>query len=412
MRIAQINMLHFGSTGKIMFSLAEVARESGDEVLTFSPRCYRKGMGDHFPQIDGHVYFGSWAENMLHHHIAKITGLNGCFSFWGTKELIRELENFNPDIVHLHNLHNWSFNLALLFDYLKKSGVRVIWTLHDTWSFTGYCPYFNVSGCVKWKTECGKCPQTREYPGTYLDTSRLMYHLKKKWFTGVKHMTLVTPSRWLASLVQQSYLRNYPVQVINNGIDLEIFRPRQSDFRDKHGIDQKKFMLLGVAFGWGNRKGLDVFVELSKKLDVEQYQIVLVGTDDYVDEKLTPNIISVHRTQNQFELAEIYTAADLFVNPTREDNYPTVNMESLACGTPVITFRTGGSPEIVSERTGAVVDCDDVMSLEREIKRIRSEQPYSRQSCLEYAQNFNMYLRFREYLDLYSLHDTIEYSGA
>ena len=407
MRIAQINMLHFGSTGKIMFSLADVARKNGDEVLTFSPRCYRKGMGNQFPPIEGHIYFGSLIENKLHHHIAKITGLNGCFSFFGTEELIRELKQFKPDIVHLHNLHNWSFNLAILFDYLKKSGVHVIWTLHDAWAFTGYCPYFNVSGCVKWKTECGKCPQTREYPGTYLDTSRLMYHLKKKWFTGVEDMTLVTPSRWLADLVEQSYLQDYAVRVINNGIDLEVFHPRQNNFRDKHGINQKKFMLLGVAFGWGVLKGLDVFVELSQKLDPEQYQIVLVGTDDHVDAKLPPNIISVHRTQNQVELAEIYTAADLFVNPTREDNYPTVNMEAIACGTPVVTFRTGGSPEIISDRTGTVVDCDDVMSLEREIKRICTEQPYSRWDCLEEARNFNMDLRFREYLDLYSSHSTI-----
>ena len=191
------------------------------------------------------------------------------------------------------------------------------------------------------------------------------------------------------------------MKVIHNGIDLEVFKPTPSDFRERYGIPAEKSVLLGVAFGWGVRKGLDVFVELAQRLDPEKYQIVLVGTDEKTDKLLPENIISIHRTQNQAELAEIYTAADLFVNPTREENYPTVNMESIACGTPVLTFRTGGSPEILTEKTGSVVPCDDIDTLEQEIRRICIEKPFSQPDCLEHAKSFDMHQRFEEYVKLY-----------
>lgn len=277
----------------------------------------------------------------------------------------------------------------------------MIWTLHDCWSFTGHCPYFDIAHCDKWKTGCHNCPQYREYPQSLFDNSKFMWKLKKKWFTGVENMTIVTPSQWLADLVKQSYLKDYPVKVINNGIDLSVFKPADSDFREKYHISADKEILLGVAFGWGKRKGLDVFLELDKRLDAEKYQIVLVGTDDAVDKQLPENIISIHRTQNQQELAEIYSAADLFVNPTREENYPTVNMESIACGTPVLTFNTGGSPEIPDDTCGAVVPCDDVDAMEREIVRICRDKPFTKEVCLARAKAFDMNDRFEEYVELY-----------
>ena len=230
-----------------------------------------------------------------------------------------------------------------------------------------------------------------------------MWRLKKRWFSGVKNLTVVTPSQWLAELVRQSFLKNYPVQVINNGIDLSVFNPTPSDFRKRNKISDDKYLLLGVAFDWGVRKGLDVFIELSKRLS-DQYQIVLVGTDSAVDAQLPKNIISIHKTQNQKELAEIYSAADLFVNPTREENYPTVNMESIACGTPVLTFRTGGSPEIVDDTCGYVVDCDDVDAMEREIRRITVNSPYTKEQCVLKAKSYDMNLKFEEYLKLYERH--------
>lgn len=196
-----------------------------------------------------------------------------------------------------------------------------------------------------------------------------MWQLKKKWFTGVKNMTIVTPSRWLARLAQESYLKEYSIQVINNGIDLNVFKPTQSNFRERYEIPAEKHIILGISFAWGYRKGLDCFVEMAEKLG-EQYQIVLVGTDDEIDKNLPHNIISIHRTQNQKELAEVYSAADVFAMPTREENYPTVNMEAIACGTPVVTFRTGGSPEMLDDKTGIVVEANNIEATEKAIKDI------------------------------------------
>jgi glycosyltransferase involved in cell wall biosynthesis len=226
-----------------------------------------------------------------------------------------------------------------------------------------------------------------------------MWNLKRRWFTGIENMTIVTPSQWLADLVKQSYLKNYPVNVINNGIDLAVFKPTESDFRNRHGLVGKK-VVLGVAFGWGERKGLDVFVELSKRLP-EDYRIVLVGTNSILDESLPADIVSIHKTQNQTELAEIYTAADVFANPTREEVLGLVNVESLACGTPVVTFKTGGSPECIDETCGSVVPCDDIDAMEKEIRRICEETPYSKDACLVRAQSFDMNERFEEYVKLY-----------
>ena len=257
-------------------------------------------------------------------------------------------------------------------------------------------------GCDKWKTGCYGCPQYKEYPKSLFDNSKYMYRLKKKWFTGVENMTIVTPSEWLASLVKESYLKDYPVKVINNGIDLNVFKPAESNFREKYALENK-YIVLGVAFGWGKRKGLDVFVELEKRFDKEKYKIVLVGTDDNIDKLLPDNIISIHRTQNQTELAEIYTAADVFANPTREENYPTVNMEALACGTPVVTFNTGGSPEMLDETCGAAVAKDDNDAMYNEIIRICETKPYSLEACIKKAKGFDKNEKFGEYIRLYEV---------
>ncbi len=400
MKIAQINMIPYGSTGKIMFQIAETSKKEGHEAKTFSTIPFDKNQKGVTNLPDNHFVFGSFHENKIHYYLGSLLGKNGCFSRGGTKQLINMLEEFQPDVIHLHNLHKFCINLPMLFQYIKKSNVSVVWTLHDCWSFTGQCPHFTMVKCDKWKNGCHHCPQINAYPKSRIDNSRRMYDLKKQWFTSVKNMTIVTPSQWLSRLVKQSFLKEYPVKVINNGIDLEIFRPTSSDFRERYGIAKEKYILLGVSFGWGVRKGLDVFSKLAERLD-EHYQIVLVGTDDRTDVMLPQNVISIQKTQNQKELAEIYTAADLFLNPTREENYPTVNMESLACGTPVLTFRTGGSPEIIDKTCGSVVDCDDMDEMEREIQRICTEHPYSEEACIKKAKSFNKKEKFEEYVKVY-----------
>lgn len=397
MRIVSINSSNFGSTGNIMLNISDKAIEHGHTAWTSCP----DGLSMRKTKRENHIYIGDRISKNIHAKLAYVTGKNGCYSRNATRIFLKKLDDLKPDIIHLHNLHNCYINLPTLFDYIKKNNIPVVWTLHDCWSFTGQCPHFTMIKCDKWKTGCHDCQNYSEYPAARVDRTKKMWELKKKWFTGVDDLTIVTPSQWLADLVKESYLKDYTVKVINNGIDLSVFKPTESDFRKKYDISPDKQIILGVAFGWGKRKGLDVFVELANRLDKHKYQIVLVGTDDEVDKQIPENIISVHRTQNQQELAEIYTAADLFVNPTREENYPTVNMESIACGTPVLTFRTGGSPEIPDETCGAVVDCDDIDAMEQEIMRIFSEKTYSKEACLGRAKMFDMNERFKEYVKLY-----------
>lgn len=380
-----------------MLQIAAEARKQGHEVYT----CCPKSRSNLKKKVDHQILIGNIFSRNLHIKLAKLTGYNGCFSILSTWNYLRKIKKISPDLIHLHNLHNCYINLPMLFRFIKKYNIRIIWTLHDCWSFTGQCPYFTLAKCEKWKIGCYECQSYREYPSSRVDKTQKMWKLKKKWFTGINNMTIVTPSQWLADLVKQSFLKDYPVQVINNGIDLEIFKPISSDFRQRYNISESQYVLLGVAFDWGKRKGLDIFVELSKRLDDKQYKIVLVGTDDSVDKILPKNIISIHRTQNQNELAEIYSAADLFVNPTREENYPTVNMESIACGTPVLTFRTGGSSEILDDKTGYVVDADDIDDLEKQIVCICTKQAFSEDDCLERAMKFANNIKFQEYINLY-----------
>lgn len=378
-----------------MLQIADVARKHKIGAITCCPKC----RDNQKKQVKKQWLIGDRITRNVHLQLAKWTGFNGCFSFIATWSFLRKIDRYKPDIIHLHNLHNCYINLSMLFRYIKKKNIKVIWTLHDCWSFTGQCPYFTMEKCNKWRSGCHDCPQINVYPASKVDRTRTMWKLKRKWFTGVENMTIVTPSKWLAGLVKQSFLKEYTVKVINNGIDLNVFKPTESDFRQAHNLNDK-YILLGVAFGWGRRKGLDVFIELAKRLD-ERFKIVLVGTTDEIDKQLPDNIISIHRTSNQTELAEIYSAADLLVNPTREENYPTVNMESIACGTPVLTFKTGGSPEIPDEKTGYVVDADDIDAMEKQIIRICTEKVFDINDCLERAKSFDKSIKFNEYINLY-----------
>ena len=407
MKVLQINTTYLeGSTGKIVFHLMNLLRNTEQSDCHIYYGYFRKHLKDRRAKcIQSHKRY------LFENFLSRILGNEGRTNYLTTKRLLLDKDFFSGDLIHLHNLHGHYINVNLLFSYIKRKNIPVVWTLHDCWAFTGHCPHFTMVDCDKWKTGCYKCPQYREYPWSLFDSSKKMYRLKKQWFTGVKDMTIVTPSQWLAGLVKQSFLKDYPVKVINNGIDLSVFKPMESDFREKHGIRKSDFVLLGVAFGWSTKKGLDVFIQLAKKLP-QNYRIILVGTDDKTDKLLPKSIISIHRTQNQTELAEIYTAADIFVNPTREDNYPTVNMEAIACGTPVISFDTGGSPECIDETCGAVVPCDDVEALEKEILRACEQKIYTREDCVKKAKAFDQNEKYKEYISLYKeLYDRTAKSG-
>ena len=324
------------------------------------------------------------------------TGTHGFNSHAQTKQLIESLKAYDPDLIHMHNIHGFYLDVEELFAYLKTCGKPVVWTLHDCWSFTGHCAYFDYVACDKWKTGCEKCPQFRNsYPyALFKDRSKINYARKKAAFQGVKGLTIVTPSKWLGDLVKESYLQEYPVKVIPNGIDLDKFVPQETKKRDKH-------LILGVANVWDRRKGLEYFKELHGMLDPEKYEIAVVGVNKKQIKELPQGMIGIEHTQNVEELMELYSQASVFANPTLEDNFPTTNLEALACGTPVVTFATGGSVESIDETCGRIVPQKDVKALYEAVTELCENVEQMRGACRERALLYNKYNRFGEYLDLY-----------
>ena len=390
MKVVQINTTcGSGSTGKICVSVSKLLTEKGIENYIL----YSAGNSE-YPF--GMCYM-SRLETKAQALQSRILGNYGFNSKAATRRMLKMLEEINPDIVHLHNLHGHNCDLEMLFQYLKEKKTKIFWTFHDCWAFTGYCAHYDMAGCDQWKTACRNCPQKRKY-SWFLDRSHNLYE-KKKWLFTDLDLTIITPSHWLADQVKQSFLYKYEVKVIHNGIDLNIFQPRESDFRNIYHC-KDKYIILGVAFDWGIRKGLDVFIELSKYLD-GRYQIVLVGSNNKVDRQLPDNIISIHRTQNQQELAQIYTAADVFVNPTREDTFPTTHLEALACGTPVLTFDVGGSPECVDETCGFVLPKNNIAFLKEKIRVVCEGMPFLREDCMRRATGYVAEEKFEEYLEMY-----------
>lgn len=390
MKLVQINeFCGNGSTGKICVAVSKLLTAQGIENYIL----YTSGHSD-YPL--GIKYMQS-SEVKWQALKSRIFGNFGFNSTRATRQLIAQLERIGPDVVHLHNLHGHNCNLEQLFRYLKTKKIKLFWTFHDCWAFTGYCPHYDMVGCEKWKHGCGSCPQRKKYTW-FFDRSRSLFEKKKELFTGLD-MTVVTPSHWLAGQVKQSFLHNCTVKVIHNGIDLSVFCPRMSDFRRKYGCEDKR-IVLGVANIWVYQKGLDVFIELSKRLD-DRYQIVMVGTDESIDKLLPENIISIHRTQNEIELAEIYTAADVFVNPTRQEVLGLTNIEAIACGTPVVTFATGGSPECIDDTCGAEVPKNDIDALEREIVDICMGNRFPKGIPFPKANAFDAGLVYEQYRNLY-----------
>lgn len=392
MKIVQLNVTcGSGSTGKICLAVSKILNEKEIENYIL----YSEGESSY----ENAIKYTSNFQIKLEALKSKVFGEYGFNSKCITKKLINELEKIKPDIVHLHNLHGHGCNLQMLFEYFKKEKIKLYWTFHDCWAFTGYCPHFDMIGCEKWKTQCEKCPQKGSY-SFFFDKSDKLFSKKKELFSGLD-LTIITPSKWLAGLVKKSFLKNYKVIVINNGIDLLSFKPSESDFRQRHNIENK-LIVLGVAFNWDERKGIDVFSYLARTLPSD-FQIVLVGTKEEDKKSLPKNIIAINKTESQKELAQIYTAADVFVNATREDTFPTVNIEALACGTPVITFDTGGSGEIIDESCGIKVNKNDTQALLDAIISFKSSGLFSEENCIKRAKKYDMNDKFKEYVENYNI---------
>lgn len=334
------------STGRICADQAKEFEASGCDV--------RIGYGrvDEVPPVCAKwaVRIGGPISRCVHALATRFLDAHGTSfcSRLATERFLRWAEDWRPELVWLHNIHGYYLNYELLFDWIKRHPeMEVKWTLHDCWAFTGHCAYFSAVGCDRWRSGCHNCPEQRQYPASFLvDASRRNWELKKSCFTGVKNLTLISPSMWLADLTRQSFLKDYLVEVIRNTIDTTVFKPTQSDFRVKYGLNDK-IIILGVASSWDRRKGLDDFVMLREMLD-DSYMIVLVGLTDKQIRMLPSGIIGIGRTNDAKELAGIYTTCDWFFNPTHEENYPTVNLEAKACGCKIITYDTGGAAETIN----------------------------------------------------------------
>lgn len=329
---------------------------------------------------------------------------HGLASRLSTQRLIKLIDRIKPDIIQLQNLHGYYVCYPKLFEYIKKKNIPVVWTLHDCWSFTGHCTYFDAIGCQKWMTECHDCPNKSDYPQSwFIDASKKNFGLKKNTYGSYDNLYIVPVSEWLGDFARQSFLSKAKIHVIHNGIDVNRYQPTENNLREKYNI-KNKFIILGVANGFGTRKGLDDFIRLSELLPPEKYQIILVGVMGKEKDKLNDKIISLERTSNQMELICFYSIADVFVNPTYEDNYPTTNLESMACGTPVITYQTGGSPESVDEETGIVVPKGDLDGLLRAIDIVyKNTKLFYTDKCRQKAENeFDKDKCFGNYIDLYN----------
>ena len=394
MKVVDINVVPYGSTGMIAKSICKLCNLTDEAYF-----CYSWTKKNGYKVNDKEILIGSFLGKAAHIALSKITGFELNFSLLDTIIFINKLKKIKPDIVHINILHSYYINVPILFKYLNNNNIKVVWTFHDCWAFTGHCPHFQIKECDKWMTRCYNCPSYREYPQSLFDNSSKMYDFKKKWFTYLKNLTIVCPSKWMADLCKKSFFKNRDIRVINNGIDLEIFKYRNSEFRIRYKLENK-IIILGVALDWGYRKGIDIFKQLAVDLP-DKYCIVLVGTNDSIDKELPSNIISIHRTFNQIELSEIYSASDLFVNPTREDTFPTVNIESLACELPVITFNTGGSPEIVNKDCGFIIKNNNYKCLLKCILDNSDAKIRLRENCRKTALNYNQKEKYEEYINLF-----------
>ena len=401
--LLQINACrNYGSTGRINEQIGLLAEQNGwTSYIAHGSRYVN-------PSRLKSIQVVSKLEEYWHAIETKIFDNHGLSSRIATRRFIKKIKEINPTIVHLHTIHGYYINYKILFDYLSKANIPVVWTLHDCWNFTGHCAHFDFHGCEKWKSGCYECPLKKDYPGSFvLQNSKRNYLLKKFFFTSLSDLTLVPVSNWLANLVNESFFKDCPnirIQTIYNGVDIDVFKPESfvviKSLKERLGISEKK-VLLGCAVPFGVKKGYGDFLELREKLD-DSYAIVMVGVSQKQKEEVcSKGIIGISRTQNVQELVNYYSMSDLFINLTYSDTFPTTNLESLACGTPVLTYDTGGSVESVDERTGVVVKKGNMNVLVETIKLFTSKLKNS-DACRKRAVSlYDKRDKYQEYIDLY-----------
>ena len=397
--LLQINSTaNWGSTGKIAEQIGILAMKSGWESYIAYGR-------NNNPSKSKLVKIGSKLGVYWHVLESRLLDNHGLASRLATRKLIKQIELIKPDIVHLHNIHGYYINYKLLFEYLSKRDIRVVWTLHDCWSFTGHCAHFVADGCYQWQTACRNCKCYKGYPASLTSRAKRNFEFKKSLFLSVKDRLTLTPvSKWLASQTEQSFFNGCNITYIYNGVDTSVFSPiKDSDIRSKYNLGDKK-ILLGVASAWGEGKGLGDYYKLRERL-TDDYIIVLVGMTDAQINALPNGIVGIRRTQSQHELAELYSAADIVLSLSRAETFGLTIAEGMACGTPAIVYNTTAVPELITPQTGLIIDnIGDIDSLIAAIETICSngKEHYS-EACRKHAeQNFDKDKCFAKYIELYN----------
>ena len=397
MRVLQINSVaNSGSTGRIAEEIGNVLLANGHESYI----AYGRGIA----QSSSILYkIGSDVDVYLHGAYTLLTDKHGLgiASIGATKKLINWIEALSPDLIAFHSAHGYYLNLPLLFSFFKKSQIPIVWTLFDCWSFTGHCSYFDDINCPKWKSHCEKCPKHKNYPSSWVDNSFQNFEEKRRLFTSLNKMEIIAHSKWLGGLVKESFLKDYRVHVTPSAINLDLFKPLESNLRERFQLGDRK-VILGCASTWSNRKGYKDFIELSKTIN-QDYQIVMIGLDEKELKSLPANIIGLKRTESIEELAQWYSLAYVFANPTTQDNFPTTNLEALACGTPVITYNTGGSPEAIDDKTGFVVEKGDIQGVVEKVEVLKgmNYEEVSKACRLRAEELYDKKTRYLDYLRVF-----------
>jgi glycosyltransferase involved in cell wall biosynthesis len=396
--VLQINVTaNSGSTGRIAEDIGHLLQKNNwNAYIAYG----RKKSASELTTIK----IGNKHDQYLHAIVTRVSDRHGLGSIRATERLIIKIREIKPSVIHLHNIHGYYINYVILFNFLKQANIPLIWTLHDCWPFTGHCTYFESIGCTKWTQECYACPQLDQYPASILlDNSRNNYILKKKVFTGIDNITIVAVSEWLKTKIADSFLGTKNCQVIYNGIDTSIFYPCSGEeFREANKLTGK-FIILGVANVWDDRKGLRDYLELSRRLD-KDYCIILVGLNKRQAKKLPANIMGITRTEKLSALTDIYSAADLLLNLSAEESFGMVTAEAMACGTPVLAYNSSANPELITAKTGMVIEKGDINQLVNAIAKMKTngKAMYTKQCVERIKTQFDKNITYLNYLELYN----------
>lgn len=393
MKIVQINTFPNKSTGNIMMNIHKKLIENNIESYVVWGRGKKA-------KDNTEIYMNDKLGVYLHGLYTRITDKAGFASKRATKKLLQKLDVIRPDIIHLHNLHGYYINIEMLFNYIKRNNIKVVWTLHDCWAFTGHCAYFDMVNCEKWKSECRNCELKNTYPKTsIIDNSSSNYYNKKKLFNNVEDMQIISVSKWLENKIKSSFLEKHKILTIQNGIDINVFKPTESVIRETYNLQGKK-VILGVASEWTKRKGLEDFIKLSQII-TDEYQIILIGLNKKQIKQVPNNIIALERMKSIEELVEYYSIADVYFNASVEETFGMTTIEAMACKTPVIVYNATALPEVVTEDTGFVIEPHNIEKVWKKIELICENKIFNKKNIRKNAEKYNKEEVFEKYINVY-----------